>query len=109
GLAGLRIGYGLFPEWVVTYMHRAQCPFEVNIAGHIAVIETLKHLDYILDNVRRITKEREHLFDVLASQQYLKPIPSEGNFILTHVCNEAVKVEQVRRAVESHGILLRYF
>jgi histidinol-phosphate aminotransferase len=109
GLAGLRIGYGLFPEWVVTYMHRAQCPFEVNIAGHIAAIETLKHLDCILDNVRRITKERDHLFDVLASQQYLKPIPSEGNFILTHVCNEAVKVEQVRRAVESHGILLRYF
>lgn len=43
GLAGLRIGYGLFPEWIVSYMRRAQCPFEVNVAGHIAAIETLKH------------------------------------------------------------------
>ena len=38
GLAGLRIGYGLFPVWLAKYMLRAQCPFEVNIAGHIAAI-----------------------------------------------------------------------
>src|SRR6266581_1088800 len=45
GLAGLRIGYGVFPEWMTHYMLRAQCPFEVNVAGHIAAIETLAHLE----------------------------------------------------------------
>ncbi len=58
GLAGLRIGYGLFPQWIVTYLRRAQCPFEVNLSGHIAAIETLKHLDYTLDKVHRIIDER---------------------------------------------------
>src|SRR5947209_8434057 len=109
GLAGLRIGYGLFPEWIAEYMHRAQCPFEVNVAGHIAAIETLAHLEYVLGNVRRIVEERERLFEVLASQSYLEPFPSQGNFILARVCEEMVKMEQVRAVVEAHGVMLRYF
>ncbi len=109
GLAGLRVGYGIFPEWIVAYMRRAQCPFEVNVAGHIAAIETLKYLDYTLDKVRLITEERERLFKLLARHPYLDPIPSQANFILTCVDEEEVKMGQLRSAFEAHGILLRYF
>jgi histidinol-phosphate aminotransferase len=109
GLAGLRIGYGIFPEWIVSYMRRAQCPFEVNLAGHIAAIETLHHLDYTLDKVRLIVQERERLFNLLRSYPYLEPIPSQGNFILTRVDENEVKMECIRQEVESYGIMLRYF
>jgi histidinol-phosphate aminotransferase len=109
GLAGLRIGYGLFPEWIVTYMRRAQCPFEVNVAGHIAATATLQDLSYVLENVRKIVQERSRLFDVLAQQPYLEPIPSQGNYILARVVGPQVTQQQVRSVVESHGILLRYF
>jgi histidinol-phosphate aminotransferase len=109
GLAGLRIGYGIFPEWIVSYMRRAQCPFEVNLAGHIAAIETLKHLDYTLDKVRLIVEERERLFHMLEQYPYLRPIPSQGNFILTEVNVEEVKIEQIKAAVEAQGVMLRYF
>ena len=109
GLAGLRIGYGIFPEWIVTYMRRAQCPFEVNVAGHIAAIETLKYLDYTLANVQRIVQERERLFDLLLRQPFLEPIPSQGNFILSRIRDEEVKMERIREVVESYGLLLRYF
>lgn len=108
GLAGLRIGYGLLPEWIVNYMRRAQCPFEVNVAGHIGAIATLNNLEYAMCNVRRIIEERERLFNMLAAQPYLEPIPSQGNFILAHVSDD-VKVEHLRAAVESYGVLLRYF
>nr|BBH89995.1 histidinol-phosphate aminotransferase [Thermosporothrix sp. COM3] len=109
GLAGLRIGYALVPEWIQSYMRRAQCPFEVNMSGHIAAIETLKHLDATLQNVQRIVEERAHLFEVLASYPFLKPLPSQGNYILTFVDQSQVTIKQLRNAVESHGILLRYF
>lgn len=109
GLAGLRIGYGLFPEWIVDYMLRAQCPFEVNVAGHIAAIATLTDLDYVLGNVHRIVEERERLFSVLACQPYLEPFPSQGNYILARVCDEEVHMKQVRGMIEAHGILVRYF
>jgi histidinol-phosphate aminotransferase len=90
-------------------MLRAQCPFEVNVAGHIAAIETLAHLECVLANVQRITQERERLFDMLKSQSYLIPYPSQGNFILARLDDVDVKIEQVRAVVEEHGILLRYF
>ena len=109
GLAGLRIGYGLFPVWIANYMLSAQCPFEINVAGHIAAIETLAHLDCVLANVQRIVQERERLFDVLNSQSYLTPYPSQGNFTLARVDDQYIKIEQVRAVVEDHGILLRYF
>lgn len=109
GLAGLRIGYGIFPEWIVSYLRRAQCPFEVNLAGHIAAIETLKHLDYTLGRVQQIVTERERLFHLLNSHSYLTPIPSQGNFILTEVDTEQVKVDEIKTAVEAHGVMLRYF
>ena len=109
GLAGLRIGYGLFPVWIADYMLRAQCPFEVNVAGHIAAIETLAHLDCVLTNVQYIVQERERLFVMLRKQGYLTPFPSQGNFILARINDTAVKIEQVRAVVEEHGILLRYF
>jgi histidinol-phosphate aminotransferase len=109
GLAGLRIGYGLFPTWIANYMLRAQCPFEVNVAGHIAAIETLAHLECVLADVQRIVQERERLFEMLNNQSYLTPFPSQGNFILARICDVNVKIEQVRAVVEEHGILLRYF
>lgn len=109
GLAGLRVGYGIFPEWIVSYMRRAQCPFEVNMAGHIAAIETLKHIDYAMDKVRLLNEERGRLFKMLAKRPYLTPLPSQGNFILTEVDVEEVKMERLKLAVESHGVMLRYF
>jgi histidinol-phosphate aminotransferase len=110
GLAGLRIGYGLFPEWIAAYMRRAQCPFEVNIAGHIAAIATLQDLPHVLGNVRKIVQERARLFQVLARQPYLEPVPSQGNYILAHVsCAKHISLARIRDTVEAHGILLRYF
>jgi histidinol-phosphate aminotransferase len=109
GLAGLRIGYGIFPEWIISYMKRAQCPFEVNAAGHIAAIETLKRLDYAQDRVQRIVAERERLFQLLASYSFLQPLSSQGNFILTEIDEDEVRIETLKAKVESYGIMLRYF
>lgn len=109
GLAGLRVGYGLCPEWIGQHIRRAQNPFEVNVAGHIAAILTLSNLENVQNNVRHIINERERLFKLLALRPYLVPIPSQGNFILAHLIEEAVQIEKLRATVESHGILLRYF
>ena len=72
GLAGLRVGYRLCPEWIAQHIRRAQTPFEVNMAGHIAAILTLNNLDYVQNNVRRIIKEREHLFNCLHKSPILR-------------------------------------
>jgi histidinol-phosphate aminotransferase len=46
---------------------------------------------------------------MLESHPYLHPLPSQGNFILTEVDIEEVKLERIRRAVEERGVMLRFF
>lgn len=73
--AGLHVGYGLFPRWIVPYMQRTQQPFEVNVAGYLAALVTLRHLDEAQERVRRIVQELECLFHLLAAQPYLYAFP----------------------------------
>jgi histidinol-phosphate aminotransferase len=109
GLAGLRIGYGLFPQWIMKHVQLAHYPFAVNVAGHLAAIATLTHLDEAQEHVQHLIDERKRLFHLLARQPYLAPVASEGNFILARLIDERINLHQLQQAMEADGILLRYF
>ena len=107
GLAGLRIGYGLFPARVAGYLIRIKIPYNVNVAALIAVEESLKDIDYLMDGVKAIVAERDRLFSELKEVAWLQPVPSVANFILCRVLRgEAVELHQKLR---DRGILVRYF
>ena len=64
-------------------------------------------MDYLMTNVRRIIAERERLFDKLQEITWLKPYPSQANFILCSVLKGEARVLQ--RKLQKRGILVRYF
>jgi histidinol-phosphate aminotransferase len=107
GLAGLRVGYGLFPERVASMMHAVRDPYNVNAAALVAARESLKDTAYLQANVKLIVSERERLFGELKKLAWLKPYPSEANFILCRVFKGEAKVFQA--ALERKGILTRFF
>ncbi|MEE8205231.1 MAG: histidinol-phosphate transaminase [Dehalococcoidales bacterium] len=107
GLAGLRIGYGLFPSGIADYLMSIKEPYCVNAAAAVAVQETLRDMDYLMANVRRIIAERERLFARLQEITWLKPYPSQANFILCSVLKDEARVLQ--RKLQKRGILVRYF
>jgi len=107
GLAGLRIGYGLFPHEIADYLLRIKIPYNVNVAALVAVEESLKDTDYLMSRVKAIIAERERLFGELKKLEWLKPFPSQANFILCSVLNgEAI---ELRQKLQDKGILVRYF
>jgi len=107
GLAGLRVGYGLFPPKIADYLLRIKMPYNVNVAALIAVQESLKDIDYLMGAVKAIIDERERLWKELKRLKWLKPFPSQANFILCQVLNgEATEVKQ---KLQDRGILVRYF
>ena len=89
GLAGLRIGYGLFPEAVAQHLWKLKPPFNVNQAAVIAVRETLRDREYLMSKVRTLIAERERLLVELPKLEFLKPYPSQANFILCEVVGRA--------------------
>mgnify|MGYP001133277663 CR=1 FL=1 len=107
GLAGLRVGYGLFPPKIAGYLLRIKIPYNVNVAALVAVEESLKDIDYLVGTVKAIIDERERLFAELKKIKWLKPFPSQANFIFCSVQKGDAK--ELRQKLQEKGILVRYF
>ncbi|HEX55072.1 MAG: histidinol-phosphate transaminase [Candidatus Altiarchaeales archaeon] len=82
-LAGLRIGYGISNENIISLIHRVKQPFNVNSFAEYAAIAALEDIEYMKKIVGKIKKDRRTLFDKLSEK--FRPIPSEANFILVDV------------------------
>ncbi len=107
GLAGLRVGYGIFPSKIADYILKIKPPYNVNVAALVAVQESLKDIDYLMGRVKAIIAERERLLRELKKIKWLKPFPSQANFILCSVLSG--EASQLQQKLRDKGILVRYF
>lgn len=107
GLAGLRIGYGIFPHWVLSHLLKIKQPYNVNVAGTTAALASLSDVHHLKENVRKIVAERERLYTALEAFDFLQPYPSEANFILSRVIGK--DAAELKAALAKRGILIRYF
>ena len=107
GLAGLRIGYGIFPPQIAEYLLKIKLPYNVSMAASVAVQESLADIDYLMGTVKAIIAERERLFTRLGELKFLKPLPSRANFIFCSVLNG--KASELQQRLQRKGILVRYF
>ena len=107
GLAGLRIGYGMFPAKIADYLMRIKEPYCVNVAALVAVRETLKDTNALMNQVKTIIEERERLYGRLQEIEWLKPYPSKANFIHCSVLKGGAK--RLQQNLEDRGILVRHF
>jgi histidinol-phosphate aminotransferase len=107
GLAGLRVGYGVFPPKVAGYLMAIKIPHNVSVAAEVAVRVSLADLDYLLGRVKDIVNERERLYGELEKISWLKPYPSQANFIYCEVLKGNAKT--LYQNLQRKGILVRYF
>jgi histidinol-phosphate aminotransferase len=107
GLAGLRIGYGLFPEAFARLIIEKKIPYIVIVAALVAAEESLKDIDYLMSTVEKIKAERGRLFAALQTVDWLRPYPTSANFILCRVMKGEAKT--LKERLEKKGILIRYF
>ncbi len=133
GLAGLRIGYGVFPVEIANHLMRIKQPYNINTAAQVAVLASLADIDYLRDNVARIVAERRRLFARLKELGWLRLYPSRANFILCclrhhsdtssfGIASEAKQsdsaqdklgeeshAKRIWRQLQEKGIFVRYF
>jgi histidinol-phosphate aminotransferase len=107
GLAGLRIGYGLFHEELIEHLWKIKQPYNINVAAQAAALGSLEDLDFLMDKVACIVAERERMYAHLGAMPGMQVYPSEANFLLCRVLHgdaATLKDDLMRR-----GILIRYF
>ena len=107
GLAGLRVGYGIFPPWILSHLLKIKQPYNVNVAGGTAALASLSDVSRLQENVRKIVAERGRLYTALQAFDFLEPYPSEANFILSRVIGR--DAAELKATLAERGILVRYF
>lgn len=108
GLAGLRVGYGVFPSWLMPTIWKAKQPYNVNVAASTAAIAAIEDQAYLREIVTRLVSERERLSSGLSVLPNLLVYPTSANFILIRLMNDrAAKIKE--RLAAEYGIFIRYF
>jgi histidinol-phosphate aminotransferase len=107
GLAGLRIGYGAFPLKIADILMKIKPPYSINMAAALAAKISIEERDYLLGTVAKMIQERGRMFEKLQKLSFLKPVPSQANFILCEVTRgDAMYLQD---ELEKRGILVRYY
>lgn len=99
GLAGLRLGYAVAPEWIADQYRRAAPPFFGITCASVAVgVAALGDLEHMQRSVSMIRSERERLQKEIGSH------PSQANFLYIKTAKPSDEVaEQFLR----RGIIIR--
>ena len=107
GLAGLRVGYGVFPADLASILMTVKPPYNVNTLAQAAAIAAIEDLDNALATVNIIVKERAVLEEGLRSLPSVRVFPSEANFLLVRFLEHDAK--ELHASLLRRGIALRHF
>ncbi|MEC4675625.1 MAG: histidinol-phosphate transaminase [Nitrospirota bacterium] len=80
GLAGLRMGYGMAKEEIISEMHRIRDPFNTNTLAQKAAIEALNDEEHVRRSRALNEEGKKYLYREFSSIN-IKYVPTEANFI----------------------------
>ena len=107
GLAGLRVGYGVFPPRIAEYLMAIKIPHNISIIAEMAVRESLTDLEYLQERILDIVTEKDRLYQELQTITWLKVFPSQANFVFCNILEGNAR--ELFLNLEKKGILVRYF
>ena len=102
GLAGLRLGYGLGSEEVVTGLEKIRQPFNCSVLSQVAALAALNDGDH-LERSKMLNRTELRRYEARCKKQGWEFVPSYANFILIRVGDGA----GVYQALLERGIITR--
>ncbi len=110
GLAGIRLGYGVAQEGIISGMHRVRHPFNVNFFAQIAGIAALGDTAYV-ERSKRLNLEGLRYVKGELEQISVSYTPSFANFVLIDlqedpmpIYNSLLKEGVIVRPVGAYGL-----
>ena len=108
GLAGLRVGYGIFPPALMPDLWRVTPAFcNVSAASAAAAIASLADVPYLMGLVGRINADRDALAANLRELPGVTPLPSATNFVLVRL--PVADAGPVVAELAGRGVHVRHF
>ena len=105
GLAALRVGYAIAPQFIIDYMNRVRAPFNVSTLAQVAATAAIDDLDHVRSSRELNQRERKRLSETLSARG-LSVAPSQANFVLLDLGKPA---RPVYEALLRKGVIVRPF
>lgn len=103
GLAGMRMGYAVVPEWIAGEYMKVMTPFSMDVLSTAGGIAALKDEKYLDKSIKMVKNGREQLSSGLG--KICKVYPSDANFILVDVSPRSA--EEICGSLLEKGIIVR--
>ncbi|MDN7243113.1 histidinol-phosphate transaminase [Planococcus sp. N028] len=104
GIAGIRVGYGIAPEFIIQAILKVKEPFNVNSLAQIAATAAIGDTEHVRSSQEVNKAGREQLYKTFddLGLDYTKSL---GNFVLVHVGPEG---EKLYKELMAKGVIVRY-
>ncbi len=103
GLAGMRMGYAVVPEWIAREYMKVMTPFSMDVLSTAGGIAALKDEKYLDKSIKMVKNGRVQLSGGLG--KICKVYPSNANFILVDVSPKSAK--KICDSLLEKGIIVR--
>jgi histidinol-phosphate aminotransferase len=107
GLAGLRVGYGIFPPDLARALSGLKAPYNVSSMAQAAAVAALDDTEWVERHAGLIRAERDRVSAAISALPGLDPLPSDTNFLLVRV--SGLPASKVFAALLDRGIMVRWF
>jgi histidinol-phosphate aminotransferase len=104
GLAGLRIGYGIGPKWLIEILNRVRAPFNANSLAQVAAEAALRDDEHVSKSKALAREGIEFLSRELGLLGF-KVIPSQANFVAFCAGKNAKRIYE---ALLKYGVIVRH-
>ncbi|MBI1787443.1 MAG: histidinol-phosphate transaminase [Acidobacteria bacterium] len=105
GLAGIRIGYGFAHEELIANLLKVKLPFEPSTPAQAAGIGALADREFVHRSLELNAKGIRFLTTSL-TELGLEPVPSEGNFVMVPLPDEA-EAARLFQGLLRQGVIVR--
>lgn len=106
GFAALRLGYMMADRRLVNEVNKTRLPYNINSLTQALAAEVVNSWGELLPLFGEIKKERERMSTALSAIPFMEPYPSQANFILARVKNNA---QAVFNSLLKNGVRVRWF
>lgn len=107
GLTGLRIGYGIADEDIISVLSCAKIPWNVNCVAQAAAVAALKDDEHLTVTHELIKKEKAWLQSEFGKFNSFKVYPADANFFFIDIRKLGFSASELAAKLLAHGILIR--
>ena len=107
GLTGLRVGYGIASEEIISVLSCAKIPWNVNCLAQAAAVAALKDEEHLRVTRELVKKEKGQLLTELEKFVSFKVYPADANFFFIDIRRTGLTATDLAGKLIAQGILIR--